>query len=156
MQKQNKLNPEALKAWFYTKSISALSEVPSHYFNALLALGLIDTELTEDELHHFALDALIAVYSQIADNLQIKLSELVEKPKLNLYEQVTYNRLYKDTELSKKFRNAAAAAKISGVIDNCIVGIYGDYMQRAAVFYSKPIATISDLDSIGGVGAEWL
>lgn len=148
---QNKVNLEAIKHWFYNVKIAHLHDVPTHYFEHIYSLGLIDTKLCETALKHEAIDAYMNYYAMRADSLDAQIKPYLQKETLKKFEQLTYDNLLKKSEQIKSYRNAFAHFKMKDRMHDSIKDMYKDMYQRAQVFYSKPLMTTSNLDTISGV-----
>lgn len=148
---QNKLNLEAIKHWFYNTKIAHLQDVPAHYFEPLYSLGLIDSKLCETSLKHEAIDANLNYFAMRADSLDAQIKPYLQKDTLKKFEQLTYDNLLRRLEQMKSYRNAFAFFKIKDEMHDSIKDMHKDMYQRAQVFYSKPLITTSNLDTIAGV-----
>jgi len=147
MTKENRPNLEAIKNWFYTAKVHYISDVPSHYYDALNSIGLVET-FDEAYLRNVAIDEALYILDKAAQIAQKRLKDLLDAPKNTLYWRVTCDKLESEINKQKSLRNAFAVFKIRGEFAPEISAIYGTLIQRAAVFYSKPLDTISDLSKL--------
>lgn len=154
---KNKISLESIKHWLYTARPAYISEVPHHFYKALHSIGLIDDDIDND---NYLRPLAVAEGLRITNNLVLLLKEqiqpYVEKPTLNIFQQSAHDKLYNEIDLAMYMRAdfAKMAANPTIAPPQSIEKLYTTIRNKAAVFYSKPLATISDLDELGGVGGS--
>lgn len=146
---QNKVNLEAIKHWFYNVKIAHLQDVPTHYFEHIYSLGLIDTKLCETALKAVAIYELIDMYARVAAFFAaVKSAESAPQDKENTMPEKMKQRFIKNAmETTKQWLEIQSGAAPTDRQANELKDMY----QRAQVFYSKPLMTTSNLDTISGI-----
>ncbi len=141
---------KAIKDWFYNTKVSHLQDVRAHYFEPLYSLGLIDSKLCRTSLKCVVLDEQINTFSRLAVWFAA-LKDAEDAP----YEDENNTM---PAKLKKRFianaikaRDEWIAIKAGADFTEHQFSTYRDMYQRAQVFYSKPLITISDLGTIAGV-----
>jgi hypothetical protein len=130
-----------IKDYFLHTKVAYINDVPLSCFEPLYRLGLIDTTLCKETLKTAAVNELIRIY------------KIVYK---NSYKAGAANQLDKEineflmlrAETNIKAWNDFKAGAIPTPYQ---LSVLKDMYQKAQVFYSKPLMTISDLDTIAGV-----
>jgi hypothetical protein len=154
---KNKISLESIKDWFYTSRPAYISEVPHHFYKALHSIGLIDADIDNDD---YLRPLAVAEGMRITNNLVLLLKEqikpYIEKPTLNIFQQSAHDKLYNEIDAAMAMRMQFAKMSANPTIapPEAISKLYTTIRNKAAVFYSKPIETITDLDDVGGVGGS--
>ena len=148
---QNKVSLETIKTWFHTTHVVAPRNVPPHVFEHIYSLGLIDETLDPDDIRNAAIDECLIVFEFAISQVEPRFKQLLRKKRLSKGETMEYEKLLSRVEALKMQRNYFAQFKMSGVLHEVIKPLFDDMHQRARVFYSKPLSTISDLGEVSGV-----
>ena len=154
---KNKISLESIKDWFYTARPAYISEVPHHFYKALHSIGLIDADIDNDDyLRPLAVAEGLRITNNLVLILKAQIKPYIEKPTLNIFQQSAHDKLYNEIDLAMCMRMHFAKMSANPTIapPQPIEKLYTTIRNKAAVFYSKPIATISNLDDVGGVGGS--
>lgn len=146
MSKTNKLNPEAIIKAFYSQRIAAPRLAPLHHYDVLLEAGLIDLPYTDEEMLTMSCESIMRLLTIEIDNLAFSIRAFVEKPTLNKFETLKYERLMRDKEFAMSTRAAVAVVAVGKPCeDEGVKRLITDMAKRYAIYWSKPIALISNL-----------
>ena len=148
---QNKISLEVIKTWFYTTPVIAPRNVPPHFFQYVNSLGLIDSDLDPDDIKAAAISECLLIIVFALSQVEPRFKQLLRKKRLSKSEEMEYDKLLLKVEAIKMQRNYFAQFQMSGMLHETIKPLFDDMQQRTQVFYSKPLATISDLGELGGV-----
>ena len=154
---KNKISLESIKEWFNTARPTYISEVPHHFYKALHSIGLIDADIDKDDyLRPLAVAEGLRITNKLVLLLKEQIKPYIEKPTLNIFQQSAHDKLYNEIDLAMYMRMHFAKMSANPTIapPQPIEKLYTTIRNKAAVFYSKPLATISDLDDVGGVGGS--
>ena len=154
---KNKISLESIKDWFYTARPAYISEVPHHFYKALHSIGLIDADIDNDDyLRPLAVAEGLRITNNLVLILKAQIKPYIEKPTLNIFQQSAHDKLYNEIDLAMCMRMHFATMSANPTIapPQPIEKLYTTIRNKAAVFYSKPLATISNLDDVGGVGGS--
>ena len=154
---KNKISLESIKEWFNTARPAYISEVPHHFYKALHSIGLIDADIDNDDyLRPLAVAEGLRITNNLVLILKSQIKPYIEKPTLNIFQQSAHDKLYNEIDLAMYMRMHFAKMSANPTIapPQPIEKLYTTIRNKAAVFYSKPIATISNLDDVGGVGGS--
>ena len=154
---KNKISLESIKDWFNTARPAYISEVPHHFYKALHSIGLIDADIDNDDyLRPLAVAEGLRITNNLVLILKAQIKPYIEKPTLNIFQQSAHDKLYDEIDLAMYMRMHFAKMSANPTIapPQPIEKLYTTIRNKAAVFYSKPIATISNLDDVGGVGGS--
>jgi len=130
-----------IKSWFLNTQVAFINDVPLSCFSVLHSLGLIDTTLCTETLKMAAVDELIRIYRQLCKHGYKASSANQPDKKINEF-------LMQKAEAHIK---AWQDFKAGAVPTPYQLSALKDMYQKAQVFYSKPLMTISDLGIIAGV-----
>jgi hypothetical protein len=148
---QNKVSLEVVKTWFHTTPVAAPRNVPPYFYQYVHSLGLIDSDLDPDDLREAAISECFVLFEFALSQVEPRFKQLLRKKRLSKTEEMEYDKLLLKVEAIKMHRNYLAQFKMSGVLHEDIKLLFQDMHKRTVVFYSKPLATISDLGELGGV-----
>jgi len=148
---QNKVSLETIKTWFWKTQVTAPSQVPTHFFEYVHSLGLIDEDLDPDDMRDAAISECFILFEFALNQLEPQFARLVKKKRLSKAENAQYEALLAKVQSVKMQRGYFAQFATAGVLHEDIKALYEDMYQRAQVFYSKPLSTISDLGDVDGV-----
>ena len=148
---QNKISLETIKIWFRTTPVAAPRNVPQNFVKHVYNLGLIDKDLDPDDLRDAAISECFILFEFALNQLEPQFARLVKKKRLSKAENAQYEALLAKLQSVKMQRGYFAQFATAGVLHSDIKALYEDMYQRAQVFYSKPLSTISDLGDVDGV-----
>jgi len=154
---KNKPSLENTKQWFYTARPTYISEVPHHFYKALHSIGLIDADIDNDDyLRPFAVAEGVRISNNMVLLLKAQIKPYIEKPTLNIFQQSAHDKLYNEIDAAMLIRMHFAKMVHNPNMPppDAVKQLYTTLRNKAAVYYSKPIETITDLDDVGGVGGS--
>jgi hypothetical protein len=154
---KNKPSLENTKQWFYTARPTYISEVPHHFYKALHSIGLIDADIDNDDyLRPFAVAEGVRISNNLVLLLKAQIKPYIEKPTLNIFQQSAHDKLYNEIDAAMLIRMHFAKMVHNTTMPppDAVKQLYTTLRNKAAVYYSKPIETITDLDDVGGVGGS--
>ena len=132
---------KATKEWFNNAHIAYINDVPLSCFKAVYQLGLIDTTLCTETLKMAAVDELIRIY-------KVVYKSSYKAGSANQLDKEINEFLMQKAETHIKAWNDFKAGAVPTLYQ---LSALKDMYQKAQVFYSKPLMTISDLGAIAGV-----
>jgi len=142
---------EVVDTWFHKAKIKYIQEVPTGFYEYVVMLALIDTELDPDDMRNEAIREALNLIQFGVEQLDREISILCKPKRLTPSQNKRYDDLLGRVERLKTHRNAFAKFIATGELDSLIAQMYNDLYQRTVVFYSKPLCTISDLGDVEGV-----
>lgn len=146
MKGQNKVNRDGIINAFYTQRIATPQAAPLHHYSVLFSAGLIDCPYTEKEVKKMACESVMRILTIEIDNLAADIAPMVEKPQLTGFEQLRYNRLMRNKELAMAARGSIAQIAIGRTISDAVAHrLVSDMVKRHEIYWSKPIALITNL-----------
>lgn len=144
--KGNKPNREKIIDAFFTQRLAAPHTAPLYHYDVLFSAGLIDLPYPIEELETMACDSIMRLLTIDIDNYTALIRPLVEKATLSKFEQLRYDRLMRDKERAMATRNEIALIAVGRVdVSTQALLIVQDMTKRHAIYWSKPIALISNL-----------
>ena len=126
-----------IKDWFLNTRVVRITDVPLSYVLPLYSIGLIDDELCDKALKSIALELCI-------DAEVRKIDKLIASGIDSDFKKTVLSALIKGKELFWAVKKGAKPTPYQ-------LSALKDMYQKAQVFYSKPLMTISDLGTIAGV-----
>jgi hypothetical protein len=145
------INLQVVDTWFHKAKIKYIQEVPTGFYECVVTLGLIDTELDPDDMRNEAIREALSLIQFAVEELDRDISALCRPKRLTPSQNKRYDDLLGRVERLKTHRNAFAKFIAVGELDPLIAQMYQDLYQRTVVFYSKPLCTISDLGDVEGI-----
>jgi len=145
------INLQVVDTWFHKAKIKDIQEVPTGFYEYVVTLGLIDTDLDPDDMRNEAIREALSLIQFAVEQLDRDISILCRPKRLTPHQNKRYEDLLGRVERLKSHRNAFAKFITLGELDPLIEQMYNDLYRRTVVFYSKPLSTISDLGDVDGV-----
>ena len=145
------INLQVVDTWFHKAKIKHIQEVPTGFYEYVVTLGLIDTELDPDDMRNEAIREALSLIQFAVEELDRDISVLCRPKRLTPSQNKRYDDLLGRVERLKTHRNAFAKFIALGELDPLIAQMYQDLYRRTVVFYSKPLCTISDLGDVDGI-----